>query len=146
LGQHFDPSSIPEFSIIRIPYQFGADPPLSKLFVVLGHKTDGFGTSYAVCIKTTSNVDLYSDQRKRKGCVCYKAGELECFPAELTFVEPDNQFPISHVDIIAANRNGKFENHLLPDDFQERLCVAIKSSITLSVRQKQRLAEFVNCP
>ena len=60
-------------------------------------------------------------ERKKKGCVCFEAGGLECFPAKLTFIEPDNQFPIKHVDIMAANRNSQFENHALPEDFEERL-------------------------
>jgi hypothetical protein len=99
-----------------------------------------------MCIKTTSNKELYSDERKQKGCVCYKAGDLDCFPADLTFIEPDNQFPIAHVDIMAARRKGDFENHTLPADFEARLREAIRCSITLSKREKQRLAQFVNDP
>lgn len=146
MAQPFDPSTIRPFSVIRVPYQFEDKEPVSKLFVVLGHRTDGFGISYAVCIKTTSHKELYLDERKRKGCVRYQGGDLDCFPAEITFVEPDNQFPIAHTDIMSAERKGKFENHALPQDFESRLCEAIRCSITLSTRQKQRLAEFVNCP
>ena len=145
MGKSFDPSAIPAFSVIRLPYEFAGKKPVSKLFVVLGHKIAPNGVGYAICIKTTSNADLYSEERKKKGCVCYEAGEVECFPADMTFVEPDNQFGIAHVDIMAANRNGQFANHLLPGDFEARLCAAIKHSITLSPFQKKCLAEFVNC-
>jgi hypothetical protein len=146
LASPFDPSSIPPFSVIRVPYRFGNEPPVSKLFVVLGHKSDGRGIAYAIAIKATSNEALYAgDARRRQGCVCYPPGALECFP-RATFVEPDNQFPIKHMDIRRAYQAGQFELHCLPEDFEQQLCTAIKASITMSLREKQRMAEFVRCP
>lgn len=139
----FDPSSIPPFSVIRVPYRFGNAPPVSKLFVVLGHKLNGRDL-YAICIKATSNATSYADQRRRQGCVHYPAGALECFPLA-TFIEIDNQFPIRHADIRRAHHDGLFEMHGLPEDFETKLCEAIRASITLSPREKQRLAEFINC-
>jgi hypothetical protein len=145
LDRRFDPSTIPPFSVIRIPYRFGNEPPVSKLFVVLGHKTDGLGVSYAIAIKATSNGALYAgDTSRRQGCVCYPPGALECFPLA-TFVEPDNQFPIKHTDISRADQAGQFEVHCLPNDFEQRLCAAINASITMSRREKLRMAEFVRC-
>jgi hypothetical protein len=118
---------------------------VSKLFVVLGHKSDGLGIWYAICIKTTSNQTIYgSDARRRQGCVHYPAGTLGCFPLS-TYIETDNQFPIKHDDIRRAHQNGQFEVHALPGDFEQRLCVAIEASITLSRREKQRFREFVDC-
>jgi hypothetical protein len=100
---------------------------------------------YAICIKTTSNEVLYgSDARRRQGCVHYAPGTLACFPLS-TYVEPDNQFPISHTAIRLAHQAGQFESHPLPDDFEQRLCAAIRASITLSQREKLRLAEYVSC-
>ena len=142
MGPPFDPSSIPPFSVIRLPYRFGNDPPVSKLFVVLGHKLNGRRDWYAICIKATSNAAAYADQRKRRGCVHYPARSLECFPLE-TFIEIDNQFPISHADIRRAHQDGQFESHDLPDDFETRLHEAIQASITLSPREKQRLLELL---
>ena len=148
MGQPFDPYLIVPFSVIRIPYRFlDQERPVSKLFVVLGHKQMESGEVWAYCIKTTSNVRIYeNDERRRSGCVCYEPGSVPCFPVK-TYVEPDNTFPISHRDIIRANTLGGFEIHpALPSDFKMRLCRAIAASITMDKRQKNRMIEFVGCP
>ena len=135
----FDPSTIPPFSVIRVPYQFDGSPDVqSKLFVVLGHLE-----GVAFCIKTTSKKSNYTDRRRRMGVVCFEAGEVACFDLE-TYIEPDNQFPIKHYDILRAHQNGKLEIHKLPTDFPDRLMAAIDASITISPREKSRLSKYLS--
>jgi hypothetical protein len=146
LGQPvFEAASIPKFSVIRIPYRFGNDPVIEKLFVVLGHKYDGLGVGYAICIKTTKNEAFYNGNPDRqKGCVYFPAGEISCFPLN-TYIQPDNQFPIPHADIEKAHGSGTLKIHGLPQDFEKRLCAAVRYSTVLSRREKDRFTDFLNC-
>ena len=135
----FDPSNISRFSVIRVPYQFQGEISKEKLFVVLGHRSRN-----AICIKATSKVDLYvNNPEMMAGCVFFKAREISCFSLD-TAVQPDNQIPIAHRDIIAAHRDGSLEITLLPDSFEERLRKAITDSTTLDDRLRARLLELLD--
>jgi len=78
------------------------------------------------------------------GCVYYVAGELRCF-TENTAIQPDNQIPIPHYTICSEERKGNLDVWRLPDDFKKKLITAVANSITLTGRQKARLAELGFC-
>jgi hypothetical protein len=110
-----------------------------KLFVVLGHVE---GT--AVCIKATSKVDVYLNNKEmRAGCVYYEAGETGYFIKD-TAIQPDNQFPISHEHIRSCHRDRIFEDlGILPRGFGEALKSAMNNSITMDERKKKRISELI---
>ena len=96
-------AEVAPFSVIRLPYAFGHEKPIPKLFVVIGHVAE-----IAFCLKTTSQTEAYDNNPARKqGCVCYEGGLIGCFPLK-TYVETDNQFPIEHREIIKYQRAGTF--------------------------------------
>jgi len=77
------------------------------------------------------------------GAIHYPAGSTPCFPEE-TIVQPDNQVPIPHPDIIAQSGRGTFKHEaMMPADFQERLKRAIGASMTMTPRQQKRLSEML---
>ena len=58
------------------------------------------------------------------GAVHYLLGAAPCFTEE-TVVQPDNQIPIPHADIIQQHGAGTFKiEGSLPSDFHERLRLA----------------------
>lgn len=131
--QQFDPASIPKFSVIRIPYRFEGVKS-EKLFVVICHR----GIN-AICIKATSKVEVYKNNPvMMKGCVHYQAGVLDCFPLE-TIVQPDNQIPIPHADILRCSMNGTLEVHPPLPNFEVEFRRAINASDTLDDRRRERL-------
>lgn len=136
----FDPFAIARFSVIRVPYKFDGDPePVPKLFVVLRH-IEHERVWYALCLKTTSQMAFYNNNpAKKRGCVCYRAGEVPCFTKPETIIEPDNQFAIAHAAIVAAHGRGILEIHALPGDFLARLKTAIQNSVTLTKVKRDRL-------
>jgi hypothetical protein len=139
----FNPASLPAFSAILVPYRFGGSPYLvSKIFVVLGHRN-----GFAICLKATSNVELYKNNpEKLAGCVFYKGGEISLF-REDTAIQPDNQVPIPHAHI--ADMHQKMALKLLgslPADFVTKLILAIENSTTLDDREKERIMEILQRP
>jgi len=139
-NQQFDPSSIPRFSVIRLPYNFEGNL-IEKLFVVICHRAGN-----AICIKATSKVAIYRNNPQRMaGCVHYAGGALKCFPVE-TVVQPDNQFPIAHTDILKAHTKGVLEVHPPPPNFEQALLKAIRDSATLDERLRERLLMAINGP
>lgn len=128
-----DPSAIAKFSVIRIPYRFEGTRS-EKLFVILCHRG-----IHALCIKATSKIGIYKNNpTMMKGCVHYDAGSHDCFPAE-TVVQPDNQFPIAHADILKADKDGTLEIHAPIANFERELRCAIRDSNTLDQRRRERL-------
>jgi hypothetical protein len=75
--------------------------------------------------------------------VFYPAGEVSCFPRD-TYVQPDNQFPISHYAISECYRKGNLHPWRLPDDFEFRLRDAIRNSPLLSKVQRDRLVKILD--
>lgn len=77
------------------------------------------------------------------GCIFYPAGQLKFFPGD-TFVQPDNQFPISHTVIVEAHENRSFEQlGVMPADFKEKLIKAVNASITINSRKKSRILKAI---
>jgi len=139
----FNPASIKKYSAIKIRHYF-ADHSYHeyKRFVVLGHRDE-----YLICIKATTQVELYKNNReKMAGCVYYCAKELQFFEKD-TAVEPDNQFAIPYSEIIQAYKDGEF--HILgemPDTFEVDLLNAIEDSGTLSQVESARLKSLIEAP
>ena len=137
----FDPASIKLFTVIKFPYDFGGNfGGRTKLFVVVGHKED-----YLICIKATSQIDVYlNNEDKKAGCVYYEAGESGCFTKD-TAIQPDNQFPVSYGLIRTCHNNHTFESlGVLPDSFKEALTTAIANSVTMNDREKGRLTVLLD--
>ena len=136
----FDPTSIPQFSVIAVPYAFPDDPePLLKRFVVICHKDN-----HAFCIKATSNVFLYrGDPRMLAGCVFYRANEVPFFECD-TVIQPDNQVAISHERIKEYELRKQFAVlGVLPDDFAGRLRAAANNSVLIEPLKKERLLKYL---
>jgi hypothetical protein len=77
------------------------------------------------------------------GVVMYKAGELPFFEKD-TVVQPDNQFPIPHFELIrqAVSHDAEVLG-VLPSNFPEMLVNAVRASVTMSPREKQRILEML---
>jgi len=105
------------------------------MFVVIAHVG-----GYAYCIKVTSNPEFYANSPELiAGCVVYKKGELKFF-SEDTIIQPENQIPIPHNDIVLAEKNGSFKVlGQMPGDFREKLKGAINASIRLDARTRARI-------
>ena len=98
----FDPSQIPLFSVIRIPYEFeGVEEP--KRFVVIGHVS-----SFAICVKVTSRMERYARAELAAGVVIYEEGEVQCLQRR-TAVQPDNQIPIAYEQLVRHQRANRLE-------------------------------------
>ena len=122
-----------------------------KLFVVLGHVE---GT--AVCIKATSKVDVYLNNKEmRAGCVYYEAGETEYFIKD-TAIQPDKPTisSRSHMNISATGTTSRSSDPatvieylrtcgILPRGFGEALKSAMNNSITMDERKKKRISELI---
>jgi hypothetical protein len=142
----FDPFSIKPFTVVYLPYRFEDDHQLSKYFVVLGHRTSGFEETHAICLKATSQVAGYENNReKMQGCVYYKKGTVECFPVT-TVIQPDNQVAISHKVLADAYFDGSLDCMNLPPDFESLLKAAIANSVTMDNRKKKRLLTLLATP
>ena len=119
--------------MIRIPYKFEGNRS-NKFFVVLCHHG-----IYAMCIKATSKTEIYKNNPSMmKGCIYYPAGSFDCFSAD-TVVQPDNQFPIAHGDILKAFLEGNLEVYPPLRNFEIELRRAIRDSATLDGRRRERL-------
>jgi hypothetical protein len=136
----FDPASIPKYAVIILPFQFsGSAHRISKFFVVLSHQR-----GHAICLKATSQVNIYLNNKEQMaGCVFYEAGKVKCFKND-TAIQPDNQIPISHDELKAAQVKGELEiMETLPADFEEKLRKAIQDSVTISGREKKRILQIL---
>lgn len=137
----FDPASIPRHAVISLPFQFsGSAYRILKFFVVLGHRK-----GHAICLKATSQVDIYLNNKDQmSGCVFYQAGKVKCFKND-TAIQPDNQIPISHGHLKAAQAKAELQiMGILPTDFEEKLRKAIQNSVTISGREKKRILEMLD--
>jgi hypothetical protein len=142
----FDPFSLSRLTVIKIRHRFEGDHLLAKFFVVLGHRTDGFGKAYAICIKATSQTAGYKNNAERlRGCVYYCAGQVNCFPVD-TVIQPDNQIPITHETIADAYFDNQLECWPMPADFEALLRAAVIGSATMSKRQKERILAVLDDP
>jgi hypothetical protein len=139
-NQPFDPTSIAQFSVIRIPYTFEGRRS-EKLFVVLCRRG-----AHIICIKATSKTEIYkNNQDKMKGCIYYPAGSLDCFPQD-TAVQPDNQIPISDGDLRKAFAEGVLKIYPPPENFEQELRKAIRNSYTLDERHRECLIAAIGKP
>jgi hypothetical protein len=136
----FDPATISQFSVIRVPFKFeGELTAISKLFVVIGH-----AGNCAICIKATSKTTLYDNNpHQMLGCVYFKAGEVPCFP-ENTVIQPDNQIAIEHSHIKDSHLRRQVKIHALPKDFPDRLRKAVSNSRTLTGRERKRIEALIS--
>jgi hypothetical protein len=130
----FNPSAIPLFSVIRVPYVFDGANVL-KRFVVISH-----ANAHAFCLKTTSQTETFdADPSQLQGVVVYETGECPLFQKR-TIIDPRNQFPIAHSALVVHESNGNFENPgVLPADFKARLIEAITKSRVIERNRKKRL-------
>jgi hypothetical protein len=134
----FDPATLPAFTVFLQPYRF-ENVTIRKIFILICHEN-----KHAFCIKTTSNSEFYKNSLElMAGCVCYKAGEHQCF-GEDTYVQPDNQFAIPYVEIGLAEANGGFKIiGIMPNDFKEKLIKAVTASATMNARKKARIPKAI---
>jgi len=97
---------------------------------------------FAFCIKATSKTTAYANNPKRlAGVVFYRAGVISFFEKD-TVIEPDNQFPIPHYDLIRQHSNASGDVRLLgalPSDFPAALAKAVRDSVTMPPSKKKRL-------
>ncbi len=130
----FDPSSIPPYSVIRVPVVFDGNR-VFKRFVILSHVN-----GHAYVIKPTHHVEQFTcNQKWADGVVMYKAGELQVFE-QATAVDPSNQFVIPHKELVDDYEKGEFEMlGTLPPEFEADLRDAIEDSVKLSPDRKKRL-------
>ena len=106
---------------------------------MLGHRG-----SHAVCLKATTQVDVYlKNPEMMVGCVYYEAGELNLF-SQATVIQPDNQIPIEHDHIKRCKEDGALEiMGTMPATFSEALLKAIDNSTTMSERKKGRIRQLI---
>jgi len=130
----FDPQTIPQFSVIRIPVQL-TEYTERKRFVVISHIP---GHVYA--LKTTSQTETFDlDPQQLKGVVVYEAAECPIFEKR-TVIDPRNQFPIPYPDLIQHNQDGCYEHlGILPSDFKQRLISAVAASRLIEPNRKKRI-------
>jgi hypothetical protein len=130
----FNPQTIPQFSVIKIPVQLIGYTEL-KRFVVISHIP---GHVYA--LKTTSQTETFDhDPQQLKGVVVYEAAECPMFEKR-TVIDPRNQFPISYSDLIQHDQDGCYEHlGILPADFKQRLIDAVTASRLIEPNRKKRL-------
>lgn len=73
----------------------------------------------------------------------YKAGVLPFFEKD-TVIQPDNQFPIPHFELAKQAASRDFEVlGPMPSDFPALLAAAVRASVTMSPREKQRILEVL---
>jgi hypothetical protein len=135
-----DLSALSQYCVIRVPFRFfGQLFDETKLFVILGHVNN-----YAICLKATSKVAIYQNNaEKMAGCVFYRSGEISFFDRD-TAIQPDDQIPIHHKQLEAAQKAGTLENlGPLPPDFEAKLRSAIENSTTLDDRRRSRLIDLL---
>jgi hypothetical protein len=120
-----------------MPYQYPGSPSVPKRFVVICHEA-----GHAICLKTTSQVALYtSDPKMMGGVVFYAGAELVFFEVD-TAVQPDNAHPIPHADILRCLQNQTLEVlGMMPDGFRDHLSAAIAKSVTMKPARKKHLLE-----
>jgi hypothetical protein len=144
--QGLDPSGIVPCSVFRCNYQFDGDPYAlpNRRFVCLGHKDLENKSPFAICLKATSQLDAYKNNPRRlAGSVLYKAGVVPIFEKD-TIIQPDNQFPIPHSNLLRQYAAGDFAVlGVLPANFIPALLDAIEQSFTMSANQKRRLHELL---
>jgi hypothetical protein len=101
-------------------------------------------TTLAVCLKATSQVGGYKNNpAKMSGAIFYCAGEVSFFEKD-TVIEPENQFPLMHSNLMTQHATGHLEIlGVMPKDFLERLRHAIDASHTMSKNQKRRLVDLL---
>lgn len=136
----FDPGSIPKYCVIGLPHRFQeGDYAQRKLFVVLGHRK-----GYALCLKATSRVEMYRNNKDAMaGVVYYRGGEITAFPED-TAIQADNCVPIPHGELSEAKANGRLEiREVLPEDFENRLRRAVDNSVTLDNLKRKRLCDLL---
>lgn len=141
----FDPSVIPKYSVLLLPYTVSDDDYVkNNFFVVLGHKElSDSGTCVAFVIKATSQIKAYQNNPDRlRGVVFYKSGEVECFRKD-TVITPENLTLLPHETIADAYFDNILERCPPLRDFEERLTKAIQQSITLSSKDKHRLRSIL---
>jgi hypothetical protein len=120
-----------------MPYQYPGQAAVAKRFVAVCHEA-----GYAICLKVTSQVTLYTSNPKMMGgVVFYTAGELAFFEAD-TAVQPDNLHPIPHGDILRCVQNHTLELlGTMPLAFRGQLSTAITTSVTMKPARKKHLLE-----
>jgi hypothetical protein len=145
-GSQFDPAKIQPFSVLCCDYLFAGDPDplIGRRFVCLEHRSLD-GKEYAFCLKATSKVGAYTNNPgMMAGAVFYPAGTLQFFKKD-TVIQPDNQFPIPHLDLIRQHRAEKVRIlGSMPDSFPGDLIAAVEASRTMTPREQKRIIECLN--
>jgi len=141
----FDPAQIPRFSVIRCNYHFDGDPKplIGRRFVCLEHRNLE-KRAFAICLKATSQIEAYiNNPRRMAGVVFYRAGAVPFFEKD-TIIQPDNQFPIPHYDLIRQHASGDAKIlGVLPGDFPSNLASAVRASVTITPREQRRILEIL---
>jgi len=132
----FDPSTIPRYSVIRVPMSFGMR---DKLMVIVAHNPEH---GAAICMKATSQMDFYrNNPDTQPGVVLYPAGTVPFLPED-TVIQPDNMFAIEYGTIDNATR----VLGALPEDFHGRLVQAVTASITLAEKRRRDILKCLCGP
>jgi len=126
---------IPQFSVIRIPFDFrDGDGLVKKRFVVLG-----YAGSAVICVKTTSKIDRFS---RYDGVVYYASGDCAVFESD-TVVDPANCFAIQSSQLDSYARSGQFENLGCLEGFREPFLKAVKENVTLEPKRRNGLLKLL---
>jgi len=135
----FDASTIPSFSVIRLPFQFTGNPfATQKWFVVLAHEN-----GKAMCMKTTSQGSKYKNSPYHSdGWAWFGPGEISCLPKE-TALQTENFFEISHSQIETHEACGQLSTAPTTSDCKDRLLAAVQKSQRLNGRDKARFTVWL---
>jgi hypothetical protein len=114
------------------------------MFVVICHEELN-GMGIAICLKATSQTEIYENNKEMMaGVVYYKANELAFFNSN-TAIQPDNPHPIPHAQLAACLQKGILDIlGNMPEDFSIRLANAINASVTISSERKQNFLKRLN--
>lgn len=84
-----------------------------------------------------------NNPEKLKGAVLYRAGAVSFFEKD-TVIQPDTIYPIKYYDLRRQHLSGLVAIlGMMPEGFPAELARAARESITMSRRDKQRIAELL---
>jgi hypothetical protein len=136
-SEPFDPKKLTRYKVIRVYYQYSGQQPEEKFFVVLDERYEFNGQLAVFCLKATSKVEKYKNNKNEMiGCVFYEADQITFFDLD-TAIQPDNPLPFAYDRLEAFGKSGMYRvEGDMPPDFHEKLIEAIKKSDQLPRKKK----------
>jgi hypothetical protein len=138
-----DCEKLAPFDVLWFPYEFPGDPErIPKLFVVAANVPVH---RILRCLKPTSRTRSFDlEPVLLKGVVEYRRGDVGCFDADRTIIEPDT-YGISYAHILKCEREGQFRvMGRLPPDFRERMAIAVANKPDWRKARKEEYLKWFN--